>query len=419
MFWLKDKVTGGKVKEAYKDLENNYFKFDKKKQNEKLNYLLKYAKENCKFYSKYQLSIIDFPVINKQIIKDNFDDIFVKKYNINKLHKMSTSGSTGTPFTVYQNKEKRNRVLAEVLFYGKITDYYFGQKEMYCRSWTKKNKKTLLKQKLQNIIPFDITSLNDKTISNCLNIISKEKNLTCILSYASTLDRICEYIIRSKYSYNNKSLRSIISSSEVLNEETRKKINKLFKCKCYSRYSNQENGILGQDNGVDKTFILNEANYHFEFLKIDSDEEAKEGEISRIVVTDLYNYAMPMIRYDTGDIAIYMKINNKLCITEIYGRRQDIIYDIHNNPISPHGISVNLWGLSNIKQWQFIQKGQKKYKIMINSSNNIAEKEVIEKMKKILGKDANITIEYVSEIPILSSGKTKNIINEIKRGVSR
>ncbi len=37
-------------------------------------------------------------------------------------------------------------------------------------------------------------------------------------------------------------------------------------------------------------------------LKPDDDKLIQESEIGRIVITVLYNYSMPMIRYDTGDI---------------------------------------------------------------------------------------------------------------------
>lgn len=39
-------------------------------------------------------------------------------------------------------------------------------------------------------------------------------------------------------------------------------------------------------------------------LKMDSDEPAEDGELGRIVITDLYNYAFPILRYDNGDTAI-------------------------------------------------------------------------------------------------------------------
>ena len=96
----------------------------------------------------------------------------------------------------------------------------------------------------------------------------------------------------------------VISGAEFLNETTRNNLKKVFGCNVVSRYSNQENGILAQELIDSNYFMINNASYHIEFLKIDSDQEAEIGELSRIVITDLFNFATPMIRYDTGDLAV-------------------------------------------------------------------------------------------------------------------
>ena len=87
----------------------------------------------------------------------------------------------------------------------------------------------------------------------------------------------------------------------MLFDNTRMSLEQAFHCKCVSRYANEENGFLGQDYTKNNIFIPNRANYYIEILKLDSEESAELNEVGRIVVTDLYNYAMPMIRYDTGD----------------------------------------------------------------------------------------------------------------------
>lgn len=411
LFWIKDFFQGGKVLEAYKDLKNNYNN-SKEHQIEKLKNILKIAKSNSKFYDKYnELDINSFPVINKQIIKDNFDVIFSNLYNKEKLHKMSTSGSTGIPFTIYQNKEKRIRVIAEVLFFGKIANFTFGQKEMFARIWVRQVKKSKFKSFLQNLNAFDISKLDDNNINKMLEVCKKEKT-TFLLAYASTLFQLNRYISKTNYDLKKMNIKSIVSGSELLNEDTRKGLSSKFNCKVFSRYSNEENGILGQDTGVDKTFILNEVDYYFEFLKLDSDEWAKPGELSRIVITDLYNYSMPMIRYDTGDLCVYELINDKLYIKEIQGRKVDLIYDSNGKELSPHVITNNMWDVEKIYQWKFIQIGQKNYKLELNVEEGFSgEKELLEKLKVLLGKDANVVFEYKNEIPVLSSGKRKYIEN--------
>lgn len=418
LFWLKDLISGGKIKQAYNDLEKNYKRVNQKELQKKVEYILNYAQQNSDFYKKYRNKRLqEFPVINKQIIKDNFDNIFVKKYNIKKLHKMSTSGSTGTPFTVYQNKEKRNRVIAEVIFYGKQAKYTFGEKQAYFRIWVSSIKKNIIKKRLQNIYPIDISNLNDTNISKIITQI-KQKKIVSILSYASTLDKLSDYSKKNNLIIKRNSLKSIISSSEFLSQKTKKNLKKMFNCNVYNRYSNEENGILAQDTDLDEKLYLNQADYFFEFLKLETDEPASEGELARVVVTDLYNFAMPMIRYDTGDLATYA-LNNRgeiVAIDYLQGRRVDMIYNTKGEVISPHTITNNMWGNDQIKQFKFIQISPKTYKIILNT--NKKDKKIIEKIKqkfcKILGEDAVIDIEYVDEIPVLKSGKRKYIENRMK-----
>ncbi len=95
--------------------------------------------------------------------------------------------------------------------------------------------------------------------------------------------------------------------SETLNDYTKQTIEKYFGVPVYSRYSNLENGILAQQvPGSDNRYFINTASYVLEIFKMNEDVPAAcRRTLGRIMVTDLYNYAMPMIRYDTGDTGIY------------------------------------------------------------------------------------------------------------------
>lgn len=77
----------------------------------KLNALLHEAIEYTCYYKKYKgySSLSDFPVINKLVIKNNAEDFTIVKPKGDKLFKVSTSGSTGTPFSIYQTKRKKNK----------------------------------------------------------------------------------------------------------------------------------------------------------------------------------------------------------------------------------------------------------------------------------------------------------------------
>lgn len=414
LFWIKDLVLGGKTLRAYKDIKHSYYNGNIDKEKDIAN-LLKHAKETTEYYKKYDtMKITEFPVVNKRIIVENFDKIKSNRYEEKKLHTMTTSGSTGTPFTVIQDKEKRRRVIAEVLFFGKLCGYTFGERQMFLRVWVKSIKKSKFKRFLQNMITEDISNLNDTRMQEIKEILEKDKKIKNVLSYASTLEKLSNYLImKEEEGYH---LNSIISGSEVLQEKVRDNLKNIFKCNVVSRYANEENGILGQDCIEDNHEIhLNVADYYFEFLKLDEDIPAEDGELARIVVTDLWNYALPMIRYDTGDLAIVGEANCSLkhkVIKEIFGRKVDLIYDENEEPVSPHLITNHMWNVKHIKQFKFIQTGKSQYTILLNIENGVCDEEFLKsRFKSLLGERSNITIKYTDEIPVLSSGKRKYIEN--------
>ena len=125
---------------------------------------------------------------------------------------------------------------------------------------------------------------------------------------------------------------------------------------------------------------------------------------------------MPIIRYDTGDLAIaadYSDGNYKF--SEVLGRKFDMIYNTKGELVIPHTF-LNIEDYSECKQFQFIQVGEKEYKFKINGDyGKTDEKATWEYFKDLLGEDATLNFEYVEEIPILSSGKHQKVISRYKK----
>jgi phenylacetate-CoA ligase len=187
-----------------------------------------------------------------------------------------------------------------------------------------------------------------------------------------------------------------------------------------SRYSNEECGVLAYECPICHQFHLNNASYFFEILALDRDEPTSPDAPGRIVVTDLYNYALPMIRYDTGDIGSIIPNDCSQFATPILnsleGRRVDTVYDTTGRRLmifAFDGIFERLGRLGLMKQFQFIQEERTRYRLRlcVNERFSQEEESVIEKLKQILGADAQIEIDYVDEIPVLNSGKRKYIVS--------
>ncbi len=145
--------------------------------------------------------------------------------------------------------------------------------------------------------------MDDEHLDKVVQAIA-EKEAHTVFEYASTIVTIAKYIQRKSIRMDTPSLVSIRVGGERLEQTDRELIENTFYVPIYRRYSDMELGIVGQDMAYGNAYELNWGSLYFELLKLDSDEPAMPDEVGRIVITDLFNYAQPMIRYDTGDIGI-------------------------------------------------------------------------------------------------------------------
>lgn len=209
-------------------------------------------------------------------------------------------------------------------------------------------------------------------------------------------------------------MRSVLVGAETLSDGAARLITRAFGCPLFDRYSNMEMGIYAQREWGRGGFRINKSSYYIEVLKEGSDQPAPEGEVGRIVVTDLYNRAFPMIRYDTGDLgSMGTDERGERELACVYGRRVDSIYDASGVLINPHGITNGMWGIGGIRQWQFAQVDDAKYEVRVcPEESGFDIEEIFGRLLPVLGGRAQISVLSVNGIPVLSSGKRKYIVNE-------
>lgn len=421
IFWLLDTIQGAVVKKHYTDiaglLEGDPQESDKIKE-QKLLSLLQHAVDTTPFYRQYKdfSSLQKFPVISKTIIRENFDSFVSSAFTTAQHIPTVTSGSTGTPFKVLHHADKKKRNSADTMYFAQRAGYHIGDRLMYMKIWSANNKKATLPGIMQNMVPVDVITFNDKEVSALIQQMESDNSTFAFLGYSSALELICRWLDSTGHGKVKATLSSAISMSETLNDYTKTTIQKYFGVPVYSRYSNLENGILAQQvPGSDNRYLINTASYVLEIFKMNKDEPAAAGELGRIIVTDLYNYAMPMIRYDTGDIGILStakdaKGNSYLELVE--GRKLDLLYATDGTLVSSYIVYKNMWQYTEILQYQLVQYGPKDYLFKINMEGAFTKEEkLVQEFKQYLGADANFAVEYVDEIPLLASGKRKKIAN--------
>lgn len=427
LFWSLDEIKNGRIKTQLDEIifgveQPNSAKAIQIKE-AYLNSLINHAVHTTPYYQKFigSKTITDFPVIRKTIIQDNFE-LFKSSEFIDKPNfKVSTSGSTGVPFFLFQNQAKRNRNHADAIYFYKISNFDIGNRLYELEVWRDHNKKGKLKSWLQNIVQFDISRLTDERIETFLELLkSDQQSKKTLLGFASAYEMIAQYLEKNNIFLNDLGITAAIANAEYLNPYTKSTFGKHLNTVVLSRYSSEEIGIIAQQTLDSPTnFVINHASYHVELLQIDNDAPAKVGEFGRIVVTDLFNYAMPIIRYDTGDIAQFgLDEHGVKMFVKVEGRQMDLIYDTAGHVISSFVIYTKFYNYYKLlKQYQFVQQGEKDYELILNLQDDKFEHEkaLVNDIKADFGEDANVVVTYVDEIPALASGKRRKVVNNYKR----
>jgi phenylacetate-CoA ligase len=120
-----------------------------------------------------------------------------------------------------------------------------------------------------------------------------------VMCYPTFLARVAELAAA-----NGSDLRfqTFISTGEPLDPVTADRISDTFECGVIDIYAVREIGTIAFDCPVEPGHHVC-AETNFVELLDDDDRPVPPGAFGRVVVTSLYNYAMPFIRYDVGDYA--------------------------------------------------------------------------------------------------------------------
>lgn len=423
-FWFLDTLNGGPIKKELQDIQHSHslpsFELLQKKNEERLKHLLDTVVDHSFYYQDFKgyESLEDFPVMNKNSIKENLDALEIRSPQKNKVHTVFTSGSTGTPFMIRHTQQKKHRNTADTLYFAGRAGFTLGDKLLYVRQWNKKLRKGKIKAFLQNIEQIEVDDLTPTYIENVLQRLQKDKSPKGWLGYPSALEKICDHLDNIKSRPLECNIKSIIGMSENLPGHVRSRMWYYFNTPMVSRYSNFENGIIAQQDTHSDHFVVNWASYIVEILDFEKDTPVREGELGRIVVTDLFNFATPMIRYDTGDVGamIHSNAHPFPVLKTVEGRKTDILINTEGKMISPYAFMSILIDFSEINQVQYIQIDKKQYTIKINTKVPFRkEAKFVEAFKSIVGKSAEVSVEYVDQIPLLSSKKrklTRNLFHE-------
>ena len=414
-FWILDFMNGSVIRNHFLDTKN-YDEAGGYDNSKKIESILQYVKENVPYYSNIEgIKLEDFPVVDKNTFKNHKDKMLSVEFLGQKLHTVFTSGSTGTPMKAVLDANKRKRTVADLIYNHSKIGWNLGEKYVFIRNWADNYKQGFLKSIKQNVKFIKIADFNDEKKEELYDYIKKKKNII-IFGYASSIKGFMDFIHKKKYNTSELNIKVVICDSDELTDKTRINMENTFNCPVINRYDNEENGLLGISKPFDGRLYLNTASYYFELLKLDSDEPVAPGEIGRVVLTDLYNKAMPFIRYDNGDLGVSSDFGEIKVLDSLAGRKSGAIMSTQGILISDVSLSAIFEIYDLIEKYKCIQNDWNEYEIEYVGNVTVQnEKELLERLYKCLGVDAIIALKKVEDIPVSKTGKYQTTVNNYKK----
>ena len=332
---LSLKLKGFPLADAEKELkrvqslsEKDFNEWHEKKRWE----IVKYHFANNEFYKKKLGSSIpekweDLPILEKGDYQNTVERTISDSLNEKDLYSGYTSGSSGHPFKFAKDKyshamtwalikERRNKL--GLTIEDKQARFYGMPFEKSARLVEK------TKDFLSNRVRFSVFDMSDEMLESFLNNFRKIK-FDYIYGYTNSIVLFAKYLISKSVLLKDvcPTLKLCICTSENCTDEDKIIIKKAFGIDTVNEYGTSEVDIIAIDDFNGK-WKLSEENIFIEILDDDGNRLTKGGE-GRILLTSLYNKAMPFIRYEIGDKAIIEPGEGKIVLKKLIGGSNDTI----------------------------------------------------------------------------------------------
>jgi phenylacetate-CoA ligase len=361
------------------------------------------------------------PLLTKADIRANTETIISSEFQKDELDHHKTGGSTGVALTTYFDKYWLDARNADTLRANEWAGWYVGTR--VAALWgnppvpdsTMSRLRSLL---LDRIYYLDTMRIDETSLGEFVEQWRKRK-LQILYGHAHSIFLVARHL--QENCIKDIRPRGIVSTSMMLLDAERMIIEKAFDCRVSNRYGCEEVGLIAAECELHGGLHLNSDHLLVEFLR-PSGLPAMPGEEGTVVVTDLLNRGMPLIRYVVGDVGVP---SGRPCpcgrgmplMERIVGRTFDYLRREDGSLIA--GVSLverTLTAIPGVEQMQVIQDALHHITLKVVPDAAFNENSKIELQREFVGtfgSNTKVTIDVVSSIPQESSGKYRFAICKI------
>jgi phenylacetate-CoA ligase len=342
-----------------------------------------------------------------------------------RLHADKTGGSTGEPVRFSLDSRRYYYRHAVALRHDRWTGWDIGEKVAYI--WGHRDDLASPAGRLSRLRGSLLDRrifLDSSTLSRLRLETFRERLLgfrpRLIVGYANSLHLFARFLAETAGGRYHRP-GAIISSAEYLEPTRRALIEDVFGCRVYDRYGSRETGLVASQCNHGEGLHLAAESLVLEILRGD-DRPAEPGQSGRVVVTDLLNFGMPLIRYEIRDVAAPLA-GECPCgrslprVTMEGGRVSDFVVTADGTIVSGTALTIFLAANApGVAQAQLLQRVRGEVTVRLVAGEGYGpqtEAFFARELPRFFGTGMRWTVESVPEIPLAASGKHRFCISEV------
>lgn len=354
-----------------------------------------------------------FPVIEKQFLRENARLFRSTASSLGSQFILGTSGTTGSPLTVFCDAHSRSRHYA---FFSQLRERF---------GITAKSRRvtlfgrTVLSSDCAKPPFWRYDSINRNLLMSSYHL--KYQNLDSyyqklrdyqpdeIFAYPSSLDPIARYIIDNNLP--PLTLKLVMTTAETLSNQQKVLFKKAFNAPVVNQYGCTEMAFFAQSVD-DNPMSFHPAHGYIESRL--SDDVLSTSGTGEIVATGFVNYSMPVIRYCMGDQITLSGFNahGEQIASDLEGRTDDVIYRRDGSPVGRIGSAFKAG--HGIVSAQLYQSSEGALELRLSTNAQYTEGSalnIIHALRSRIGEDLPITVTLMPNIPKQANGKQRSVIS--------
>jgi phenylacetate-CoA ligase len=242
-----------------------------------------------------------------------------------------------------------------------------------------------------------------------------------LVSYASTVTWLAHHLERQGIRPSYPRL-AVIPSGELLEPDMRATLERVFPAPVFNRYGSREVGLIAYECEQHQGLHLNQAN-----LIVECSGPGGYDEAGDVLATLLYNRAMPLIRYEMDDLAVWARGScpcgrTAPMLSRLAGRRVATFVTADGRRVEPYYLAAPIRAVPGLREFQLVQEAIGRLRLQVVPGPGCALEHFVlvrADIAALLGTDCELEIEFVDHIPMPPSGKPQMLISKVPRPGSR